>query len=333
MILSRRSACLAIAVLLATTGSVRAQQKAKPLPEGAQKKTVTIYSDGTKMIGDLYLPPGLQQAEKRAAVVFCAGTAGTRRGTPTQTAPYFLEAGFVFLAFDYRGWGDSDGKLMPLEPLPQPDTRGEVSVKVRVVKWQMDFADQVQDIRAAISYVAGEPNVDPERIGILGTSYGGGLVTWVGGNDFRVKCVVAQVPGMGGGGRSAAADQKMADLFSKQARGEIEPVPFETGKPTGQMAKYAQMRYNPARALGYDAFAAAARIKAPTLLVVAEKEELLDNKQNGIKVYDIIKARNDVPTELHVIKGISHYGVYREAFDEVTRLEIAWFAKHLHQPN
>ena len=323
---------LAIAFFLATTTSASAQQKAKPLPEGAEKKTVTIYSDGTKMIGDLYLPAGFQKGQKRAAVVFCAGTAGTRRGTPTQMAPYFLEAGFVFLAFDYRGWGDSDGKLMPLEPLPKPDARGEVTVKARVVRWQMDFADQTQDIRAAISYVAGEPSVDPGRIGILGTSYGGGLVTWVGANDFRVKCVVAQVPGMGGGGRSAAADQKMADLFTKQARGETEPVPYETGKPTGQMAKYAQMRYNPARSLGYNAFEAAAKIKAPTLLVVAEQEELMDNKQNGIKVYDIIKARKDVPTELHVIEGIGHYGVYREAFDQVTKLEIAWFAKHLNGP-
>jgi len=318
-----------IAFVLAMATTASAQQKTNSLPAGAEKKTVTIFSDGTKMVGDLYLPAGLQKGDKRPAVVFCAGTAGTRRGTPTQMAPYFLEAGFVFLAFDYRGWGDSDGKLLPLEALPKPDAKGEVTVKTRVVRWQMDFADQTQDIRAAISFVAGEPNVDPERIGILGTSYGGGLVTWVGANDTRVKCVVAQVPGMGGGGRGPAADKRMQDLASKQARGEIEPVPFETGKPSGQMAKYAQMRYNPAKSLGFSAFEAAAKIKAATLLVVAEKEELLDNKQNGIKVYEIIKARMDVPTELHIIKGIAHYGIYREGFDESMKLEIAWFGKHL----
>jgi dipeptidyl aminopeptidase/acylaminoacyl peptidase len=306
------------------------QQKTKPaLPEGAEKKTVTIYSDGVKMLGDLYLPAGMQKGEKRPAVIFCAGTGGTKRGTPTQMAPHFLEAGFIFLAFDYRGWGESEGKLMPLEPLPKPDAKGEVTVKARVVKWQMDFADQTQDIRAAISFMAGEPGVDPERIGIIGTSYGGGLVTWVAGNDPRVKCVIAQVPGMGGSGRTPAADKRMADLFTKQARGETEPVPFDTGKPTGQMAKYANMRYNPARSLGFNVFEAAAKIKVPMMLVLAEKEELLDNKQNGVKVYDIIKARMDVPVELHVIKGIGHYGIYKEAFDEAMKLEMAWFGKHL----
>lgn len=319
-------------LLLAMAATASSQQKAKPLPDGTEKKTVAIYSDGTKMMGDLYLPAGLRKGDKRPAVVFCAGTAGVKSGTPTQMAPYFLDAGFVFLAFDYRGWGDSDGKLIPLEPLPKPDAKGEVTVKARVVRWQMDFTDQTEDIRAAISYVAGEPNVDPERIGIIGTSYGGGLVICVGALDARVKCVVAQVPGMGGGGRGPAADKRMYDLFTKQARGETEPVPFETGKPTGQMAKYAQMRYNPARTLGFNAFESAAKIKAPTLLVLAEKEELMDNKQNGVKVYDIIKARSDVPTELHTIKGIGHYGIYKEAFDEATKLEIAWFSKHLKAP-
>jgi dipeptidyl aminopeptidase/acylaminoacyl peptidase len=265
-----------LAFVFAVGLPVSAQPRAKPLPEGTEKKTVTIYSDGTKMVGDLYLPPGIQKADKRPAVVFCAGTAGTRRGTPTQLAPYFLDAGFVFLAFDYRGWGDSDGKLLPVEPLPKPDAKGEVTVKVRVVRWQMDFADQTQDIRAAISFVAGESGVDPEQIGILGTSYGGGLVTWVAANDPRVKCVVAQVPGMAGG-RGPAAEQRMYELATKQARGETEPVPFETGKPTGAMARYEQMRYNPAKSIGFSPIEAAAKIKVPMLLVLAEKEELMDN--------------------------------------------------------
>jgi dipeptidyl aminopeptidase/acylaminoacyl peptidase len=273
----------------------------------------------------------MEKADRRPAVVFCAGTAGTKRGTPTQLAPYFLEAGFVFLAFDYRGWGDSDGKLLPVEPLPKPDAKGEVTVKVRVVRWQMDFADQTQDIRAAISFVAGEPGVDPDRIGILGTSYGGGLVTWVTANDPRVKCVVAQVPGMGGG-RGPAAEQRMYDLATKQARGETEPVPFETGKPTGAMARYEQMRYNPAKGIGFSPIEAAANIKVPMLLVLAEKEELMDNKQNGVKVYEIIQARKDVPVALHTIKDITHYGIYKEGFEEATKLEMEWFGKHLGAP-
>jgi uncharacterized protein len=324
--------CATLSLLLGMGPAVSAQPAAKKsLPEGAVKKAVTIYSDGTKMVGDLYLPAGLTKSDRRPAVIFCAGTAGTRKGTPQQLAPRFLEAGFVFLAFDYRGWGDSDGKLLAVEPAPKPDEKGEVTVKARVVRWQMDFADQVQDIRSAIAFLAGEPGVDAERIGIMGSSYGGGLVTWVAANDARVKCAVAQVPGMGGG-RGPAYEKRTNELQTKQARGETEPVPFETGKPSGAMARYAQIRYNPAKGIGYDAIEAAAKVKAPMLLVLAEKEELMDNKLNGEKVYEIIKAKKDVPVALHVVKGITHYGIYKEGFDEATKLELEWFAKHLKAP-
>jgi dienelactone hydrolase len=56
----------------------------------------------------------------------------------------------------------------------------------------MTYTDQTKDIRAAISFLAGEPTVEAQRIGIMGSSYGGGLVTYMAGTDPRVKCVVAQ---------------------------------------------------------------------------------------------------------------------------------------------
>jgi len=318
----------AAVVLSLADGRPAHAQKAESLPEGAQKKTVTIYSDGIKMSGDLYLPADLKPNEKRPAVIFCNGTGGTKAGTPTRLAPHFLRAGYVFLGFDYRGWGTSDGKLLPVEPLPKPDEKGEVAVKVRVARWQMNYADQTEDIRAAISFLAGEPSVDPEKIGLLGSSYGGGLVTWVAGNDPRVKCVVAQVPGMGGG-RGAQADKQAYNLATRQARGETEPVPFATGKLGGKLAQYENMRVNPARSIGFSPIDAAAKIKVPTLIVMAEKEELMDNTQNGAKVYDIIAARKSVPVARHTIKDIGHYGIYREGFAEATKLEIEWFDTHL----
>src|SRR6516162_11848948 len=95
------------------------------------------------------------------------------------------------------------------------------------------------------------------------------------------------------------------------------------------MARYEQMRYNPAKGIGFNPIEAAANIKVPMLLVLAEKEELMDNKQNGAKVYEVIKAKKDVPVALHTIKGIAHYGIYKEGFEEATKLELEWFGKHL----
>ncbi len=301
--------------------------RAAAVPDSVEKSVITIWSDGTRMAGDLYRPKELKPGNKLPAVLFCNGTGGTKAGTPARLAPIFVTNGFVFLAFDYRGWGESESKLMALERQPKPDEKGEFTVRARAIRWQLDFADQTMDIRSAISFLAGEPCVDAARIGILGTSYGGGLVTWTAGNDPRIQCVAAQVPGMGGG-RGEAATRRAFELLTKQARGEIEPVPFETGKLGGKMEGYTQMRANPAKGIGYSPIEAAGRIKAPTLIIVAEQEELMDNAQNGQKVFEILKA-NGTPASFHVIKGISHYGVYREGFDEATRLELEFFSTHL----
>lgn len=293
----------------------------------AEIRHVTIWSDGTRMAGDLYVPRDLKEGEKRATVLFCAGTGGVKKGNGALYANRFVKEGFVVLAFDYRGWGESDCKLTLPEPMPKADADGTVTVKAKPVRWQMDMADQTLDIRCAISFLMGEPCVDSERIGLFGTSYGGGLVVWVAGNDPRVKCVVSQVPGMGGG-RPQAAQKYANDLAVKQARGETEPVPIETGKLGGKMAVYAQMRANPAKGLGYNAIEAASKITVPTMIIVAEKEDLMSNDENGRRAFQALQ-KNFVKSEYHVMEGIGHYGVYKAKFEEATKLAADWFHLHL----
>jgi dienelactone hydrolase len=304
-----------------------AQPATRPVPADVEKRAVVIWSDGTRMAGDLYLPKDRQEGQRLPAIVFCNGTGGTKAGPPERLGVKFARAGFAFLAFDYRGWGQSDGKLMALEKEPKPDEKGEVTIKARVIRWQMDFADNVFDVRCAISYLTGEPSVDPKKIGVIGTSYGGGIATYVAGYDKRVACAAAQVPGMGGG-RGPGAEKYANDLAVKQARGETEPVPFETGKLGGKLATYAQMRANPAKGIGYNAIEAAEHVTAPLLICDAENEELMDRHQNGEKAYEIVKSHG-IPAEYHLIKGITHYGVYKEAFDEAANAELEWFTKYL----
>ena len=110
-----------------------------------------------------------------------------------------------------------------------------------------------------------------------------------------------------GGSRGRAAVKSAYALATKQARAEAEPVPLETGKLRAQMAGYAQMRANPAKGRDYNPVAAA-DIKAPMIIVVAQKEELMDNAQNRGKVYEILKAKGDVPVAYHEIKGINSGG-------------------------
>jgi len=105
-------------------------------------------------------------------------------------------------------------------------------------------------------------------------------------------------------------------------------VPIETGKLGGKMAAYAQMRANPAKGIGYNPVEAASKITVPTMIIVAEKEELMSNAENGLRAFQALQ-KNFVKSEYHELKDIGHYGVYKEKFDEATKLASDWFHLHL----
>jgi dipeptidyl aminopeptidase/acylaminoacyl peptidase len=280
------------------------------------------------MAGDVYRPKNLKPTDKLPAIVFVHGTGGVKK-TPfsIRLATAFAQHGYIFLNFDYRGWGESESRLLMLETMPEPDKNGEVTVRARAIRWQMDFQDQTTDIRNAIAFLASESNVDRERIGIFGTSYGGGLATWTAAYDPRVKCAAIQVPGLGGG-RGLPYFRNAYGLMTRQSRSETEPVPYAHGAPGRKMAAYAHMRYNLAKDVAYDTFQAAQHVKIPMLIIDAGNEELMDIKQNGGRLAEILKA-NGTPMSYHVIPGIGHYGVYGEKFDQALKMELDWFDEYL----
>ena len=333
-----RQSAIVTMLLLSAASTTSAQQgktlaearaaEYPPLPDDVERHSVTIWSDGTKMAGDVYRPKDLKPTDMLPAICFVHGTGGVKK-TPfsIQLATAFAQHGYIFLNFDYRGWGESESRLLMLEEMPEPDENGELTVKARAVRWQMDLQDQTTDVRNAIAFLAGEPNVDPDRIGIFGTSYGGSLVTWTAAYDPRVKCAAVQVPGLGGI-RGLPYTRNAYGMMTRQARGETEPVPYEHGAPGGLMAAYAHMRYNMAKDVAYDVFQAAEHVKIPMLIIDAGSEELMDITQNGGRVAEILKA-NGTPVSYHVIPGIGHYGVYVEKLNEVLKMELDWFDERL----
>jgi hypothetical protein len=311
-----------------TQAEAKSQKYRQPLPENVERRNVTIWSDGTRMAGDLYLPKEIKPDAKLPAIVFIHGTGGTKKaGFSVRLGHAFAQQGYIFLNFDYRGWGESESKLQLLEAMPTPNEKGEVTVKARAIRWQMDFADQSLDIRNAIAFMTGEKNVDLGRIGIFGTSYGGGLTVWAAAHDPRVKCAAVQVPGMGGG-RGQAFQRRAYGLLRRQTRGETESVPFESGAPGGKMSSYAHMRYNTAKGIGYDVFEASEKIKIPMLIIDAGKEELMDTTKNGGRVAEILK-KNGTSVKYHVMKDIDHYGIYGKKFQEALDMELEFFGQHL----
>ena len=80
----------------------------------------------------------------------------------------------MVLAFDHRHLGASDGA-----------ERGRVVAQ-----------EQHDDTRSALDWIVRQPGVDPERIGLWGSSYSGGHAVFIGAFDPRVKVIVAQVPAL-----------------------------------------------------------------------------------------------------------------------------------------
>jgi dipeptidyl aminopeptidase/acylaminoacyl peptidase len=286
------------------------------------RRAVEIWSDGTRLAGDLHYPKERAGDQGLPAIVLCHGWGGVKQHLNQHIAPRFAAAGFVVLSFDYRGWGDSDSRLVIQGPMPKPDAQGMVTVKALAVRELVDPLDQQEDIDAAITFVEGDPLVDPQRIGIWGSSFGGGHVIWRAAHDPRVKAVASQV---------GAMDQRvgLTDLAAiyedrmRRARGELAPVPLDAAKPEGLRGTPYYERF-----LDFVPVDVTDQIRAPVLLIDADKEHYFDIKAHSGRVYQRLLGR--VPVEYHVFENTAHYDVYRGAqLDRAMELEIAWFRKYL----
>jgi fermentation-respiration switch protein FrsA (DUF1100 family) len=132
------------------------------------KRPVTFYSEGCKLVGDVYYPDDLQPGETRAGSVLCHGYTDVKDLYLPDNARVLNEASYMVMTFDYKGWGESAGARSRLAPY-----------------------SRVADVQAAVTFLGTLPEVDTNRLGIYDTSYGGATVVWVGAIDPRVTCIVS----------------------------------------------------------------------------------------------------------------------------------------------
>ncbi len=294
---------------------------------GVQRKPVTIWSDGTRLAGDVFLPKGLAADQKVPAIVLCHGWGGMKSHLNQRIAPQFASAGYAVLAFDYRGWGESDGRLVVRGEMPKPDADGNVTVKAQLVREVVDPLDQEEDIDAAISFMTGEPHVDAARIGIWGSSLGGSHVIWRAGNDPRVKAVVSQV----GGYFPHRADRRSGPgrLRRRSRRSAPAARSIQCLRGTSNSSRSSRARRIPSTSTGSGP---ATSSTASTCRCRSSRPRRSTTSRSTSTATGPIrssKARN-VPVEYHLMKGIGHYDIYRPpSLDEAMKLEIAFFDKYL----
>ena len=291
------------------------------------KRAVSLYSEGIKLCGDLYVPDGLGSGERRAAVLLCHGYTGVKDLYLPANARALNDAGYVAMTFDYKGWGESEGPRSRLAPY-----------------------SRVLDVQACMTFLGLQPEVDAERIGLFGTSYGGSTAIWVGAVDPRAKCIVSVV-GVGDGARwmsrvrrmdewSDLLERSKADREQRVTTGESEVLErSEILLPDRQSAELAAAarRDNPAAisaipleyvddTIGFNPEWIVDKISPRPIMFITSDNDRLVPPEESEQLY----ARAGEPKKLVVLKGYGHYEVYIEpAFGEVMDASVAWYREHM----
>src|SRR3954449_3514875 len=176
-----------------------------------EAERVEFTSQGLKLVGDLRVPEDspLAAGGKLPALTLTGPLSGVKDQVVGTYAKALAAEGFVTLAFDHRNFGDSEG-----EPRQHEDSAGKLA-----------------DLRDAVGYLASRPEVDADRIAVVGVCLGGGYAVRAAAFDPRVRAV-AGVGGaynsphrlkerMGAGGYRGLLAGTLENLDRERRGGEI----------------------------------------------------------------------------------------------------------------
>ena len=191
------------------------------------RKVTFVNRYGITLAADLYEPKNA--AGKLAAIAVSGPFGAVKEQCSGLYAQTLAERGFLTIAFDPSFTGESGGTP---RRMASPDINTE-------------------DFQAAVDFLSTQPNVDSERIGILGICGWGGLALNAAALDTRIKATVAStmyyMSRVNANGYFDAADtekaryetrQKLnaqrtkeyAQGFYEQGGGVVEPLPADAPK-------------------------------------------------------------------------------------------------------
>ena len=199
--------------------------KVFPLSEKVNHKKVSFKTQyGFTLVGDLYTPKANDKSQmsnhKYAALAVSGPFGATKEQSSGLYAMKMAERGFVALAFDPSFTGESSGE-------PRRTASPDINT---------------EDFMAAVDFLSKLPEVDADRIGIIGICGWGGIALNAAAADTRIKATVAStmydMTRVSGNGyfdsadteearheaRVALAAQRLADPAA-MAGGVIDPLP------------------------------------------------------------------------------------------------------------
>ena len=305
------------------------------LAAGVRTRQVAFYVDGgVPLYGKLFLPKGFTTAGKYPAVVVGHGINALSIGIE-KFASRFAERGLVAMAIDYQSYGFSGSgsdDIRLLDPDPTTDAAAVTELERRILlkRTNLNNVHEIADFRAAVSFLQGEPGVDPDRIGIWGSSNGGAVVMAVAAADARVKAVVSQVsaPRPAPRGPVAVAANLLPDAIARVRTGQGGEVDggFSFKSKIDAWSNQRNRDVRPGTTLDQ------IRPTTAVLLIPAEKDELTGGAAGAIEAAKFLAGRG-VPSQAVVLPGLSHFQAYSYAGFEVgSTLAGDWFVKYLATP-
>ncbi len=186
------------------------------------RKVTFVNRYGITLAADMYIPRGFN--EPMPAVAVSGPFGAVKEQSSGLYAQQLAERGILAIAFDPSFTGESGGQP---RRVASPDINTE-------------------DFSAAVDFLSCQPEVDPERIGILGICGWGGIAIQAAINDPRIKATVAstmydmtRVSANGyfdadnsaekrNASRAALAAQRTADYRAgnyNRAGGVVDPLP------------------------------------------------------------------------------------------------------------
>lgn len=293
-----------------------------------EPEAVEFFSDGIRLAGDLYVPPEANSAHPAPGVVVCHGFGGIKQFFVGEIAAALCGFGYAALTFDFRGFGESDGSRNRLRP-----------------------HEQVDDTLAAVEFVCADPRVDEARIGLYGTSFGGGIAILAGCRDERVGAAVSGV-GIADYGRWLRSlrrhwewlefeEELEADRRERTLTGVsrvVEPEHIMVRDPHSMEHERGLRERYPTRAFALD-LASGDAIRSfdpvrmvesarsvPALLFIGVAGDALTPFEETLDFFE----RSPSPKELMTISGITHHEMYQpQHLAGVMERVAGFFAEHL----
>lgn len=171
-------------------------------------KRITFKSFGVDLVGDLYLPEGFNENKKYKAIVGASPFPQVKEQVLATYGSEMAKRGFVFLAFDYLGMGDS------------PALAGEFKQS----RYMFRLIENTWD---AVSYLGTLPFVD--EIYGLGVCQGGSIIASAAVTDHRIK-KIATVSGMMAADAFQWHDRDLVNQMISGANSSMQKI-YESEQP------------------------------------------------------------------------------------------------------